>query len=52
MKRIILDLTEKDPDLADRIIASAKKNVLYKNFSLNNFENAAMNPKNYRREDG
>jgi hypothetical protein len=52
MKKMILDLAEKDPDLAQRIVTSAKKATLYKNYSLNNFENAAMNPHNYRSTDG
>jgi hypothetical protein len=37
MKRMIIELAERDPDLADRIISSAQKTTLYKNYSLNNF---------------
>lgn len=37
MKRMILQLAEQDADLADRIISSAQKTTLYKNYSLNNF---------------
>ena len=34
---MILELTEKDPNLAGRIMSSAQKNTLYKNYTLNNF---------------
>lgn len=47
MKGLILTLAEDDPDLASRIVASAKKATLYKNFALNNYEQAGMNPHNY-----
>lgn len=47
MKGLILSLAESDPDLAARIVASAKKATLYKNFALNSYEQAAMNPHNY-----
>jgi hypothetical protein len=47
MKGLILSLADSDPDLASRIVASAKKATLYKNFALNNYEQASMNPHNY-----
>jgi hypothetical protein len=47
MKGLILGLAESDPDLASRIVTSAKKATLYKNFGLNNYEQASMNPHNY-----
>ncbi len=40
-------MADSDPDLASRIVASAKKATLYKNFGLNNYEQAGMNPHNY-----
>jgi hypothetical protein len=52
MKALILTLAESDPDLASRIVNSAKKATLYKNYALNNYETASMNPHNYRRSDG
>ena len=33
-------------------MTSAQKNVRFKNFALNNYENAAKNPHNYRPTDG
>lgn len=48
MKALILTLADNDPDLASRIVASAKKATLYKNFALNNYDTAALNPHNYR----
>ena len=48
MKKMILEMTENDPDLAARIMSSAQKSTLYKNFSLNNYETAGMNPQNMR----
>ena len=47
MKGLILTLAEDDPDLASRIVTSAKKATLYKNFALDNYEQACMNPHNY-----
>jgi hypothetical protein len=47
MKGLILSMADSDPDLASRIVASAKKATLYKNFGLNNYDQAAMNPHNY-----
>jgi hypothetical protein len=52
MKALILTLADSDADLASRILTSAKKATLYKNFALNNYETASMNPHNYRKVDG
>ena len=49
---MILQLSQKDPELAERFMTSAQKNVRFKNFALNNYENAAKNPHNYRPTDG
>ena len=52
MKKLILSIADQDEDLANRIVASAKKTTLYKNYSLNNLENSPKNPHNYRKTDG
>lgn len=33
----MLELIQKDPEFAERMINSAKKSVMYKNYALNNF---------------
>ena len=48
MKKMILTLSESDPDLAARLLSSAKKAAIYKNYTLSNYDNAAMNPRNFR----
>ena len=52
MKGMILQLAEKEPELAERIINSAQKQVRYKNYALNNYDNAGRNPHNFRSTDG
>ncbi len=37
MKCLILSMANSDPDLAQRMINSAKKATFYKNFALNNY---------------
>lgn len=48
MKKLIVTLSESDPDLAARLLSSAKKAAIYKNYTLNNYDNAALNPRNFR----
>lgn len=45
---MILTLSESDPDLAARLLSSAKKAAIYKNYTLSNYDNASMNPRNFR----
>lgn len=43
-----MDLASKDKNLANRILSSANKTTMYKNYSLNRPYYGSLNPRNYR----